>query len=272
MSYRKELQMSLELQPCGTNAAYQRHMKAGEQPCEPCVLANREQSRASYKPKKLDTSDLQPCGTRAAYQRHVRAGEQPCDACLEANRERNRARYKPKPRDTSKLKPCGTQAAYKRHRAAGEEPCDACKKANRDAFRARREALRKKSPALKPCGTHAAYQRHLKAGEQPCEPCRQGYRDYMKEYLRKKAEKAKNAALPVVAPENAHKAPCTDPRNGYIWDPRADGEGPGVVEARWRRAAFLCVSECPVVAHCRESRALAGGDGVWAGRIPERVS
>ena len=28
------------MQPCGTHGAYQRHKRRGEQPCEPCRLAN----------------------------------------------------------------------------------------------------------------------------------------------------------------------------------------------------------------------------------------
>ena len=31
-------------QPCGTLAAYRRHLKDGETPCEPCRAANREHS------------------------------------------------------------------------------------------------------------------------------------------------------------------------------------------------------------------------------------
>jgi hypothetical protein len=30
------------LQPCGTEAAYRRHLRAGERACEPCLAANRE--------------------------------------------------------------------------------------------------------------------------------------------------------------------------------------------------------------------------------------
>lgn len=35
------------LQPCGTRAAYVRHKKAGETPCDPCTEANRAASRAT---------------------------------------------------------------------------------------------------------------------------------------------------------------------------------------------------------------------------------
>ena len=30
-----------DLKPCGTTAAYQRHVRAGEEACEPCKEANR---------------------------------------------------------------------------------------------------------------------------------------------------------------------------------------------------------------------------------------
>ena len=34
--------------PCGTRAAYVRHRRHGEEPCEPCKLANAATSRALY--------------------------------------------------------------------------------------------------------------------------------------------------------------------------------------------------------------------------------
>lgn len=34
-----------KLKPCGTDAAYYRHKRAGETPCRRCVLAHREQAR-----------------------------------------------------------------------------------------------------------------------------------------------------------------------------------------------------------------------------------
>ena len=33
------------VKPCGTQAAYQRHRRHGEQPCEPCMAAERERQR-----------------------------------------------------------------------------------------------------------------------------------------------------------------------------------------------------------------------------------
>lgn len=34
--------MARKLKPCGTYAAYARHLRNGERPCDPCTLANRE--------------------------------------------------------------------------------------------------------------------------------------------------------------------------------------------------------------------------------------
>lgn len=85
--------MPRELQPCGTPAAYQRHMRKAEVPCDDCAVAwakhcgryrreNRvhlnelKRERAKYGPH-----ELAPCGTHAAYARHVRNLERPCYAC-----------------------------------------------------------------------------------------------------------------------------------------------------------------------------------------------
>lgn len=39
-------------QPCGTVAAYQRHLRNGEQPCAACRAANNEYHRELYKRRK----------------------------------------------------------------------------------------------------------------------------------------------------------------------------------------------------------------------------
>jgi len=44
------------LQPCGTNAAYQRHRRAGEYPCTPCLEAHAKNvSEAKKKRKRRET-------------------------------------------------------------------------------------------------------------------------------------------------------------------------------------------------------------------------
>jgi hypothetical protein len=37
--------VSRPVQPCGTNAAYQRHVRHGELACEPCLAAARRRKR-----------------------------------------------------------------------------------------------------------------------------------------------------------------------------------------------------------------------------------
>jgi hypothetical protein len=39
-------------QPCGTPAAYTRHLRHGETPCEPCRKANAERHKALYRQRK----------------------------------------------------------------------------------------------------------------------------------------------------------------------------------------------------------------------------
>lgn len=72
--------MSRSLKPCGTPAAYRRHLRWGQEPCESCLEAEATRTRGG-RPKPR----LKPCGTRAAYTRHVKAGEVPCEACRIAN-------------------------------------------------------------------------------------------------------------------------------------------------------------------------------------------
>lgn len=89
-----------KLKPCGTAAAYQRHLYHGEPPCQACRKAasayHREWSRErrSTRPPRR----LKPCGTAAAYHRHRRRGEEPCHACRKAVAAYQRRRYRDKTR------------------------------------------------------------------------------------------------------------------------------------------------------------------------------
>lgn len=71
--------MSREVKPCGTRAAYYRHKRNGETPCQACVDAKRAADRETWH-RRPDPS----CGSYGAYQRHLKAGEEPCDACRRA--------------------------------------------------------------------------------------------------------------------------------------------------------------------------------------------
>ncbi len=98
--------------PCGTKAAYARHLRNGENPqdCELCATVR------NTKPKRMGRPPSRPCGTMAAWARHKRRGEQPCQACVAANREYTRQLY---------LKNRGTQGyvrPYRRLTMPGTQP------------------------------------------------------------------------------------------------------------------------------------------------------
>lgn len=60
------------LKPCGTTAAYRRHVRDGEEPCEPCVMAER-----GYRKRAQLCRD---CG----HWRKSRAHRDACEARTEA--------------------------------------------------------------------------------------------------------------------------------------------------------------------------------------------
>lgn len=72
------------VKPCGTRAAYKRHRRNGEEPCEACKKANTAENRDA---QQRYNEKRRPCGTSAAYRRHLRAGEEPCALCREAVRK-----------------------------------------------------------------------------------------------------------------------------------------------------------------------------------------
>jgi hypothetical protein len=71
--------MPRQLKPCGTPAAYRRHLRHGQEPCDDCREAEYARNRVGPRP-------LQPCGTAAGAYRHRRAGEPVCEPCHTAER------------------------------------------------------------------------------------------------------------------------------------------------------------------------------------------
>ena len=122
-----------EVQPCGTEAAYRRHMRA-EETCEQCGAGKRGRPPAPE------------CGTDSGYYRHKRKlKEAACEACIVAHRVAQRTRKGQRAREDIPLKPCGTRAAYDRHKHAGEEPCEPCKQAFNEYHRAKRERAKQRA-------------------------------------------------------------------------------------------------------------------------------
>jgi len=87
--------MARELKPCGTNAAYARHVEAGEQPCEACKEAHAAYNRARYRvmsgPAYYPAARRTGCGSPNGYQRHRRRREDVCPECQAARAEYQRA-------------------------------------------------------------------------------------------------------------------------------------------------------------------------------------
>ena len=91
-------QRKVPLKPCGTTAAYKRHLIAKEIACGPCLEANRTYAREyDRRTNKRARHVLAPCGTPSAYQRHRRNGEPTCQPCRDAHnnwQQANKARKK----------------------------------------------------------------------------------------------------------------------------------------------------------------------------------
>lgn len=71
------------LKPHGTTAAYQRHLKAGEDPCDACRAARARYTR-EYRAGLVPKREPAQCGTLPGYTRHRYLKEQACRACLDA--------------------------------------------------------------------------------------------------------------------------------------------------------------------------------------------
>lgn len=71
------------LSPCGTPAAYDRHIRRGEPVDDACREAHNADNRA--KRERTRAKGPVVCGTRRGYQKHRRNGEEACDACRYAN-------------------------------------------------------------------------------------------------------------------------------------------------------------------------------------------
>lgn len=84
------------LKPCGTTAAYARHIFHDEIPCAPCQEARHtyqaeQRAKSPKKPRKIA-----PCGTLAAWARHYRRKEPIDEDCRIARVEYSATRYQAK--------------------------------------------------------------------------------------------------------------------------------------------------------------------------------
>ena len=161
---------------CGTTAGYSRHRREGDEPCRPCVEANREYNRQTDRRKRerkgrktrrernRPVRKLRPCGTTAAARRHHRKGEELCDLCrethrqdmaeLNATRKRLQAEGKTLKQETAR-KRAEAAAAERRRRAEDENLMECCG-----------------APKDEPAPTSKYSKRHWQAKTVPCEPAR----------------------------------------------------------------------------------------------------
>ncbi|WP_228988624.1 WhiB family transcriptional regulator [Streptomyces sp. DH8] len=78
------------LAPCGTDAAYERHRRDGEQPCDPCRRAHNKRNAQLRAEARHRGAAATECGTRGGYQKHRRNGEAACGPCRQANADADR--------------------------------------------------------------------------------------------------------------------------------------------------------------------------------------
>ena len=72
------------LKPCGTEAAYKRHLDHNEYPCTECTDAHNDYLRAYRADPASFKRVLAPCGTLSAHDRHRVKKEPIDDACRRA--------------------------------------------------------------------------------------------------------------------------------------------------------------------------------------------
>ena len=75
-----------QIRPHGTEAAYKRHHRAGERPCDECVTAHREYQRSASRPAQagVETSETNP-GDDAQMLERARWALAQCERAISSN-------------------------------------------------------------------------------------------------------------------------------------------------------------------------------------------
>ena len=85
---------AVDLKPCGTMAAFHRHLRHGEEACRSCRQAKSEYDRANKakgeRCRKPGNQRVAACGTDAGTKRHYAQGEKACPKCRRATNEYRR--------------------------------------------------------------------------------------------------------------------------------------------------------------------------------------
>ena len=78
---------------CGTRAAYVAHVRAGEEPCEPCRLASAAAARDGIEARRERMANgEQPPGGHGNVSTYKNWGCR-CDPCVEVHAEHQRRKY-----------------------------------------------------------------------------------------------------------------------------------------------------------------------------------
>ena len=179
-----------ELKPCGTTAAARRHHRKGEELCDLCREAHRQ-----------DMADLN------ATRKRLRAeGKTLAQVSAQKRAERERAEREKRWKDDSLQDCCGAPCAgdeptskyAKRHWTAKTSPCEPSRRCRNLADRRKWKRDNPAEPReLEPCGTAAAFQRHKYRGEEPCQPCREAHNIQSNIYKKALNERRAAAAEPM---------------------------------------------------------------------------
>lgn len=85
---------AVDLKPCGTMAAFHRHLRHGEEACRSCRQAKSLYDSANKakgeRCRKPGNQRVAACGTDAGTKRHYAQGEKACPACRQATNEYRR--------------------------------------------------------------------------------------------------------------------------------------------------------------------------------------
>ncbi|MCW2897805.1 MAG: hypothetical protein JWO67_70 [Streptosporangiaceae bacterium] len=110
------------LAPCGTESAYNRHVRKGEPIDDACRRANTKAKAEQQRQPVQDSSRLKPIahGEPRGAKQHRYRGEELCDAChrAEAEYQRERASGAPRKARTPKPKQYLTEEEWQARRAA----------------------------------------------------------------------------------------------------------------------------------------------------------
>jgi hypothetical protein len=122
------------LKPCGTVAAYRRHLAHNEKPCAACKSARAENDCGRDRGYRTNTvKTREQCGTDLGPAEHARRKERLCVQCRSSRTTAPKA-------PTTTTAQCGTVAGRPAHRRRNELPCEPCKIAVNAAARALRNA------------------------------------------------------------------------------------------------------------------------------------